>query len=87
MERIGIYTPGKDLAGSRRSSVICSRQTGNGVKQNNNIMPALYQTFSLLQYNIGDLYMAVCRFIEGRRNHFSPDTTGHISYFFRTLID
>ena len=87
MQCIGVHTTGKNLAGSRRYSVVCTGQTGNGVEEDDNIVSAFYQSLGFFQYDSGDLHVAFCRFVEGRSDDFCVDAACHVGYFFRTFVN
>ena len=50
-------------------------------------MTAFNHTFCLVQNDFGNLYVAFCRFVESRSDHFRIDATSHIGYFLRTFVN
>jgi hypothetical protein len=50
---------------------VCTRQTRDGVEQDNDISFMFHQSFGFLNYHIGNLHVPGWRFVEGRRDHFT----------------
>ena len=50
-------------------------------------MTAFNHTFSLLEYDSGNLHVTVGRLIKGRSNHLSINCTSHIGDFLWTFVD
>ena len=66
---------------------MCTRKTGNRIKQDHHIMSAFYQSFCFLQSDGRNLYVFFSRFIKSRSNYFCLYTSFHIGNLFRTFID
>ena len=50
-------------------------------------MSALYHSLCLLEYHVGNLYVALRRLVESRCHDFRLHAARHISNLFRTLVD
>ncbi|CNU18267.1 Uncharacterised protein [Salmonella enterica subsp. enterica serovar Bovismorbificans] len=87
MQGVSVHTTGQYFTGRRHHGVVGTRQTGDGVEQDDNVFLVFNQTFRLLDNHFGNLNVAGCRFVKGRRNHFAFHQTLHLGYFFRTFVD
>ena len=50
-------------------------------------MTTFHQSLGFAQHQVGNLDMAVGRFIKGRSNYLSIDAAGHVGHLLRTLVD
>ena len=50
-------------------------------------MAAFYKATRFFKHHIGNLYVTLCRLIEGRCNHLCLNAALHIRYLFRTLVN
>ena len=87
MQGVGIHTTGQYFTGSRHHGVVGTRQTGDGVEQDDHIFLVLNQAFRLLDNHFRNLNVAGSRLVEGRRNHFPFHQTLHLGHFFRTFVN
>ena len=87
MQCVRIHTTRQDLTRRRNHVVIRTRQTGNGVKQNHDVLLVLHQTLRALNYHFGNLHVTRRWLIKRRRNDFTANGALHFGHFFRTLVN
>ena len=87
MQCVGIHTTRQDLTRCGRYGIVSTSQTGDRVKEDDNIVSALNHALCLLEHDTGNLHVALGRFVEGRGNHLSIDATCHIGHLLGTLVD
>ena len=87
MQGVGVHTTGQHFTGSRDDGVVGTRQTGNGVEQDDNVFLMLNQTLRFLDNHLGNLNVARCRLVKGRSDNFAFNQTLHLGHFFRTFVD
>ncbi|MOA05180.1 hypothetical protein D3C78_1247690 [compost metagenome] len=87
MQGVGIHTTGQHFTGSRYHGVVGTRQTSDGVKQDDHVLLVLDQTLGLLNHHFCNLNVARCRLVKGRSDNFTLHQTLHLGHFFRTFVD
>ena len=87
MQGVSIHTTGQYFTGSRDHGVVGTRQTGDGVEQNDNVFLVLNQAFRLLDHHFRNLNVTGCRLVKGRSHNFTLHQTLHLGHFFRTLVN
>ena len=87
VQGVGIHTTGQYFTGSGNHGVIRTRQTGDGVEQNDNVFLVLNQAFRLLNHHFRNLNVTRCRFVEGGSDNFTFNQTLHLGHFFRAFVD
>ena len=87
VQGVGVHTTGQHFTGSRNHGVVGTRQTGNGVEQDDNVFLVFNQTFRFLNNHLGNLHVTGCRLVKGGSNHFTFHQTLHLGHFFRTFVD
>ncbi|CAK6470919.1 hypothetical protein PSEG_05569 [Pseudomonas sp. Nvir] len=87
VQGVGVHTTCQDFTRSRYHGVVGSRQTSNGVEQDDNVFLVFNQTFCFLDNHLGNLHVAGCRLVKGGSNHFTFHQTLHLGHFFRTFVD
>ena len=87
MKSIGIHAAREHTAGSGHDVVVGAGQTGDGVKQNYDVLLAFGQTFGFFDHHFGDLHVTGGRFIKGTGHHFALNSALHFSHFFRTFVN
>ena len=87
MQGIGVHTTRKHLTRRRRHRIVSTCQAGDGVKEDDYIVSALYHALGLLQHDAGYLDVTLGRFVERRGNHLGIDGAGHVGHLLRTFVD
>ena len=87
MQGVSIHTTGQHFTRRRNHGVVGTRQTGDGVKQDDHVFLVLNQAFRLLDNHFRNLNVARCWLVEGRSNHFTFNQTLHLGHFFRTFVN
>ncbi len=67
--------------------VVRPGETGDGVEEDNYVLPRLDKTLGLLQHHLRHLRMPGGWFIESGRNHLSNDALLHVGNFLGALVD
>ena len=63
------------------------REAGDGIEENHDIAFVLDETLSFFQHHFGDLNVTLRRLIESRADDLALHRAGHVSDFFRALVD
>ena len=72
----------------RLHGVVRASETSNGIEENNDIALVFDHSFGLFADHLGNLNMALRRFIEGRADDFGPTAgTFHVRDFLGTFVN
>ena len=87
LQCVGVDAASEHFARGGHDGVVGARQPGNRIKQNDHVLFVLDQPLGFFDHHLGDLHMAGCGLVEGRRHDFAADRALHFGDFLGTLID
>ena len=87
LQGIGVDAAGENFARSGRNGVVGAGKAGDGIEQDDDIMPAFYHAFCLFKHESRDFHVAVGRLVERGSDNFGVDAASHVGHFLGALVD
>ena len=86
MQGRGIDSARKDLARGRHDGVVCAREPRDAIKENYHVFFVFDEPLGFFYNHLGDLYVALRRFVEGRAYDLAANRALHIRDLFGPLV-
>ena len=88
MQGVGIDTAGKNFSGVRLDGIVSAGQTGDGIKEDHNILLVLNHAAGFFDDHLSHLNVTLRRFIKGGANHLGRFAGAlHVRDFLGTFVD
>ena len=87
LKGVGFDTSTENLAAGRLHSIVGTCQTGDTIKDDDNVVSTFGETLGLLKDDVGDTNMTVGRLVEGGGDDLSLHAALHVGDLLGTLVD